>query len=307
MSQVLTLRVGGYAPIGSVHSDALDVFRNGVVEGTDGAVAVEVTWNIMDSGRPNTDLFEMVESGELFMCYFSTSYLGHRVPELDILETPYLFTDLEQAHRALDGALGAVLIDATRQRTGFELLGFWDNGFRHFTNRLRPVRQPADTRGMRVRLQPNPIHEELIRSWGAEPVAVELSRGIELIASLKVDAQENPLANTVAYGVERVHPFITMTAHLYGTRGLFANRAVVEGLPTDVEGVVRSSVGAAIAHQRTAAEAKEQSLRGELEQAGLVFEDLTDEETALFVQTSSPAIELARHKLGEELFAVAVG
>ena len=113
MSQVLTLRVGGYAPIGSVHSDALDVFRNGVVEGTDGAVAVEVTWNIMDSGRPNTDLFEMVESGELFMCYFSTSYLGHRVPELDILETPYLFTDLEQAHRALDGALGAVLIDAT--------------------------------------------------------------------------------------------------------------------------------------------------------------------------------------------------
>ncbi len=307
MSQILTLRVGGYAPVGSVHSDALDRFRSSVLDGTEGRVAVEVIWNIMDSGRANTDLFEMVESGELFMCYFSTSYLGHRVPELDILETPYLFSDLEQAHRALDGALGEVLVEATRRRTGFELLGFWDNGFRHFTNRLRPVRQPADTRGMRVRLQPNPIHEELIRSWGAEPVAVELSRGIELIGSLEVDAQENPLANTVAYGVERVHPFITMTAHLYGARGLFANRAAVEALPTDVEDVVRSAVGAAIAYQRVAAEAKEQSLRRDLEQAGLAFEDLTDEERAQFVRASSPAIEVARRRLGEDLFAIALG
>ncbi len=187
------------------------------------------------------------------------------------------------------------------------MLGLWDNGFRHFTNRLRPVRQPADTRGMRVRLQPNPIHEELIRSWGAEPVAIELSRGIELIGSLEVDAQENPLANTVAYGVERVHPFVTMTAHLYGARGVFANRSTVEMLPTDVEEVVRSAVDAAIADQQTAAEAREHSLRGELEQAGLVFEDLTDEERAQFVRASSPAIELARRKLGEDLFAIAAG
>ena len=72
-----------------------------------------MTWNIMDSGRPNTDLFGWLRVVSVHCATSRPSYLGHRVPELDILETPYLFSDLEQAHRALDGALGAVLIEAT--------------------------------------------------------------------------------------------------------------------------------------------------------------------------------------------------
>jgi TRAP-type C4-dicarboxylate transport system substrate-binding protein len=301
----LTLPVGGYAPRDTAHGAGLEAFRAAVVEGTDGAVDMPVTWNILDQGRPVTDLFEMVESGEMFMCYFSTSYQGSRVPALNIIEVPFLFTDVGSAHRALDGDLGSHLTDAVRASTGFEMLGYWDNGFRHLTNRLRTVRSPQDCAGMTVRMQPNLYHEEMIRAWGAIPIAVELKTAIEMISSGQVDAQENPLANTVAYGVDTVHHYVTMSGHLYGARGLFANRAAFEGLPPDVRDVVVTAATDAVALQRRLASENELLLRTRLETAGLEFVDLTAEERGAFREASRPAIDLARRNLGEDLFELA--
>ncbi|MDP3983413.1 MAG: TRAP transporter substrate-binding protein DctP, partial [Acidimicrobiia bacterium] len=197
------------------------------------------------------------------------------------------------------------LTRAVRELTGFELLGFWDNGLRHFTNRLRPVRTPSDCTGMRVRLQPNAYHEAMIRAWGGTPVPVELSQGIKLISRGEVDAQENPLANTVAYGVDKVHRYVTMTGHLYGTRGLFANRRILEALPTDLRELVGYAAAAAISHQRLVARETEQRLRSQLEGAGLEFVDPTPDERAVFQKASRPAIDLAREELGDELFSLA--
>jgi len=299
-----TLWVGGYGPEQSAHGLGLATFAETVERETGGEVAVEITWNIMDEGRPNTDLFELVERGDMFMCYFSSSYLGGRVPELNVLETPFLFGDLDAAHRALDGPLGERLRAAVHTATGFEVLGFWDNGFRHFTNRLRPVHSPQDTAGMTVRMQPNAIHEELMSSWGAVPVAVELSEAIRLITSLEVDAQENPLANTVAYGVDRVHQHVTMTGHLYGARGLFSHRATLDAMPDDLRLIVRAAATAAVKAQRIAAAEYETELRTQLDRDGTEFVDLSDTERNAFVEASQPAIEMAHAAIGDALFGL---
>jgi TRAP-type transport system periplasmic protein len=296
------LWVGGYGPEKSAHGEGLAAFRDQVVAGTDGEVEVEVTWNIMDEGRPNTDLFDLVEAGHMFLCYFSSSYLGGRVPELNVLETPFLFSDLEGAHRALDGPLGEALAGAVRSATGFEVLGFWDNGFRHMTNRLRPIHRPEDCKGMTVRMQPNVVHEELIRCWGAIPVAVELSAAIQLIIRLDVDAQENPLANTVAYGVDQVHRYITMTGHLYGARGLFAHRATWESFDPDLRRVVDGATRTAIEVQRKSAAELEKTLRASLETGGVEFVDLTADEREAFFAASARAIALAHEGIPPGLF-----
>lgn len=287
------LWIGGYGPRESAHGRGLGTFRDIVEAETRGDVSVRVTWNIMDEGRPNTDLFDLVESGQMFLCYFSTSYLGHRVPELNVIETPFLFTDLDHAHRALDGPLGDRLNEAVRSSTGFELLGLWDNGFRHFTNRLRPVHTPDDCRGMTVRMQPNEIHEELIRCWGATPVAVDLSEAIRMISNLEVDAQENPLANTAAYGVDRIHSHVTTTGHLYGTRGLWSNRAVFDGFSTDLRDIVIRAASAAVDVQRKEARALEAELRRRFEGQGIEFVDPDSDERDSFLEASGPAIEMA--------------
>ena len=296
--------IGGYGPENSAHGAGLAAFKDHLETGTNHEVTVDVVWNIMDQGRPNTDLLHLVESGEMFMCYFSTSYLGARASELNVLETPFLFPDLAAAHRSLDGPLGERLREAVRANTRFEALGFWDNGFRHLTNRLRPIRTPEDCRGMSVRIQPNPIHEELIRSWGAVPVAVELGEGIRLIKSLIVDAQENPLANTVAYGVDEVHRHVTMTGHLYGARGLFANREAYSGFDPDLRVVIDEAAGRAIAVQRAAAAARESKLRRDMENDGIEFVDLSRDGLQRFENASEAACAVAREAVPPDLLAL---
>lgn len=297
-----TLWIGGYGPEKSAHGKGLAAFAEQVTTATSGEIEIAITWNIMGEGRPNTDLFGLVESGEMFLCYFSTSYLGDQVEELNVLETPFLFNDLEQAHRSLDGELGDRLREAVRSKTPFEALGFWDNGFRHISNLKHPIHNPDDCRRLSVRMQPNAIHEKLIRCWGGIPVAVELSEAIALITSRSVDAQENPLANTVAYGVDKVHPFVTMTGHLYGARGLFANRAAYENFPDDVRAVVTDAVAEAVSTQREAAEALEVTLRHDMEIDGVDFVDLTVEQKSAFREAAQPAIEMARMSVPGDVF-----
>lgn len=296
------LWIGGYGPEGSAHGKGLTTFRDRVQSEANGEVTVRVTWNIMDGGRPNTDLLELVEGGEMFLCYFSSSYLGHRVPALNVLDTPFAFEDLGQAHQALDGPLGRRLADEVRRSTGFEVLGFWDNGMRHFSNRLRPVHSPTDCLGMRVRVQPNAIHEELIRAWGAEPVPVELREAIRLIADRQVDAQENPLANMVAYGVDDVHGHVSMTGHLYGARGLWAHRATLESMPDDLRLIVERAAQEAISVQRREAAATEKSLRAQMESQGVAFVDLDSDGRAAFRRASAPAIEMAHGTVASDLY-----
>lgn len=285
----MTIRVGGYAPSGSAHSRAVDQFVTTLAATTDHPV--EVMYNVMDEDRPATDLLGMVATGELTWCYFSTSYLGNRVPALNALEVPFLFADLDAAHDALDGDFGSALTDATEAATPYEVLGYWDNGFRHLTNRLRDVRSPADVSGMRVRLQPNTVHEALIRSWGGVPVPAELSEGIALIASGQVDAQENPLANSAAYGVDHQH--ITMTGHLYGARGLYANRLQMASLGMELAGSVRKAARTAIEFQRRAATDYEVNLRNRFESEGRVVVDLEPDERAAFEAAASTVIDAA--------------
>lgn len=292
------VRVGGYAPRDSVHSRAVDTFADEIRHTSNGELEVEITYNVMDSGKPATALFDMLDSGELTWCYYSTSYLGAKVAELNALEVPFLFDTVSDAHGALDGAFGAALSSAVRREAGYEVLGFWDNGLRHLTNTSRDIRSPQDCAGLRIRLQPNAIHEALTASWGMDPVSAELSAGIAMINAGEVDAQENPLANTVAYGVDHQH--ITLSAHLYGARGLFANPDELDSLGEAAE-LVRSAARVAIDFQREAAAAYELELRARLEAEGRVILDLTTDERRAFAEAASEVIDSARNAIDPDL------
>jgi TRAP-type C4-dicarboxylate transport system substrate-binding protein len=136
-------------------------------------------------------------------------------------------------------------------------------------------------------------------------VAIDLKAGIEMISRLEVDAQENPLANTVAYGVDKLHRYVTMTGHLYGARGLFAHAPTWDSFPSDLRSVVARAAHEAISHQRNAAESLEGRLRQQLEAAGTHFVDLTPDERAVFIESSAPAISLAHEGLSAGLFELA--
>lgn len=296
----IQIRMGGYGPPTTTHSRALKTIGERLTAQFGDAVDVKYVWNVMDLGYRGEDVLWMVEHGILTLAYQSTSYLTSRVPELGLVDLPFLFADLEHARSAFDGRLGAYLSDRIEARIGYRMLGYLENGYRHISNRLRPVRKPADLAGMRIRMLPSEVHCRTFELLGAVPVPCDLKVALEAIAAGTVDAQENPLANTVTYGVHKLHRYHTLSGHFYLTRGLYANRAAVDGWPAELREAVRAATREAIVRQRALAVEEENIARRAIDQAGCEIVELAGAERAAFVQAVRPLHDEARQRFGDD-------
>lgn len=303
MSNNVHIRFAGYSPPHTTHSRAIVRFRDALISRLGDSARVDIFWNVLDFGYKGLDLTKMVENGRLTMCYSSTAYgLSNIIPELKIIDLPFIFENEEHAHRSLDGELGDFLTQKIEEKRNFRMLGYWDNGFRHISNSRGPIRAPEDCAGLRIRLMPNKIHKKTFELLGAIPSATDLHQGLAMMESGELDAQENPLANTAAYGMNRFHSHITMTGHFYAARGIFANREAFDSWPDEVRAAVMESIREAILFQREAAKEEEVKMRGELEREGIRFIDLSAEERDRFKDAVTPVMEEARRELPEVLF-----
>src|SRR6185436_1690777 len=223
----------------------------------------------MDFGYKAEEVLWMSERGLLTVAYQSTSYLTERVPELEFADLPFLFSSLDEARAAMDGPLGDYLSRKIEERIpGYRMLGYFENGYRHISNRLHPVRTLADLKGLRTRLMPGRTHSRSFTLLGAEPFSLDLKPGLEAIVSGKVDAQENPLANTVDYGAHKVHRYHSLTGHSYLSRGIYLNRAQFESWPKELQAGIESAAREAVLAQRELAVEEEKVARKAIEDAG---------------------------------------
>ena len=134
---------------------------------------------------------------------------------------------------------------------------------------MGPVTSLRELDGLRIRIQPNGIHRRTFELLGALPVPTDLKDLLPAISQGRVDAHENPLENIHAYGIHRHHPFVSLTAHFYGVRGLYANAAAFRALPGEVQGLLRRAGRAAALHQRGLAEAKDSQMAAVLQAEGV--------------------------------------
>jgi TRAP-type C4-dicarboxylate transport system substrate-binding protein len=305
MSERIQIRMGGYGPPTTTCSRGLKIMGDRLAAEFGNAVDVHYIWNIMDLGYKGGDLLWMAEHGILTLSYQSTSYLADRVPELEFADLPFLFDGLRDARAAMDGKLGAWLSRKIEERIpGYRLLGYFENGYRHVSNRLRPVRTPADLKGMRIRLMPGKVHARSFELLGAVPFSLDLKPGLDAIVSGAVDAQENPLANTVDYGAHKVHRYHTLTGHCYLSRGIYMNRAEFERWPRDLQQGIQKAAREAVLAQRELAVEEENVARKAIESAGGEVVELTPEERAAFARAVKPLHDEARKRFGEEVFGL---
>ena len=198
-------------------------------------IDVKYCWNIMDFGYKAEEILWLVESGILTFGYQSSSYLTDRVPELSLVDLPFLFRDNEHARGAMDGALGKRLVQAIESKANFRTLGWYENGFRHISNRVRPIHTPADLKNIAIRVLPSQIQARTFELLGAKPMIMDLTDAIRMIKAGEIDAQENPLTNTVTYGVHKFHRFHTLSNHFYISRPIFLHRPTFDAWPADLK------------------------------------------------------------------------
>src|SRR5438445_2451509 len=148
MPDPIQIRMGGYGPASTGFSRALKMIGDRLTAAFGDRVDIKYVWNIMELGYKAEDILWLVEHGLLTLGYQSSSYLTDRVPELGFVDLPFLFERRDQARGAIDGELGRYLAQKIEARVNYRILGYFENGFRHISNRLRTIRAPADLVGM---------------------------------------------------------------------------------------------------------------------------------------------------------------
>ncbi len=272
----MKLRMAGYQDARSVHTRAMRVLEASLKQSLGDGIAVEFEENIAARGRKVADLLDLVESGALDLCYFSSSYVTARVPALGVFDIPFMLTGRGRTRALLQGTLGARIADEIASSTGYTVLGFWDNGLRNISNRLRPIRRPEDCKGIRIRTLPSEGYHAAFRALGMEPVTIDIRDFVEAIARGTVDAQENPLTNMRQFGLQAYHRHVTMTAHFHGIALLLCNaRMLGTSAPEFREALARAASEATQA-QWDFATADERESRMALEAEGVAIADLDD-------------------------------
>ena len=297
----IRIRMGGYGPSTTGFSRALKLVGDLITTAFGDRVDVKYVWNIMDIGYRAEDILWLVEDGFLTVGYQSSSYLVDRVPELGVVDLPFLFADNGEARAAMDGGLGRYLTEKTEAWMNYTIVGYFENGFRHLSNRLRPVPSPQDLAGMRIRVLPSDVHVRTFDLLGAIPMRMDLTEAITMIKSGEVDAQENPLSNTLTYGVADVHRFHTLTGHFYVSRPIFAHRPTLDGWPEDLRTAFVEAFREAVTFQRGDAEEAAVSARAKIEADGGEIIDLEAAERQAFVDAIKPQLDDAADTFGQDV------
>jgi C4-dicarboxylate-binding protein DctP len=299
----LTINMGGYQPPTSVHNRAAGVFGEELKSRLGDRVEFNLDGNLPGStGCRADDLPKMVDKGDLTMCYFASSYLTETVPEMGVFDLPFVVDSREKAYAALDGELGDLLKKKYLAKTGWRVLGFWDNGFRHFTNSKHAMRTPSDCQGMSVRSMNSELHQEFFRLLGMDPMYVDVSDLVEAAKTGKLDAQENPLTNTYRFGTHKYHRHITLTGHFFGASLVLIHNATYESWPEDVQQAVQESIKVATEAQRGFAQEEDVEILSALDPAENDVVNLSDEERAEFKKAVGPLLAKQRERLGDEIF-----
>ena len=297
------IRFGGYQEPASIHNRAAARFGEALRDRLGERVDFELIGSIVRLGRPAGDLVPMVERGELSFCYMSTVRFSRAAPELELLELPFVVADRAVAFRALDGEYGALARRKVDAKTGCRLLEYWDNGVRHLSNKVRPIRTPDDCRGIRIRTQTSELHGEVFRALGFEPIASDIKEFVEQIGGDRLQAQDNPLTNIYNFGVHRHHRYITLTGHFWGASALVCNAAHYAGWPAEVRAAVDGAAREATAYQRQLAAAEDAEILAKLEPVENDVIRLGVSERAAFVRAVQPVLDRHRRRLDPKLFA----
>ena len=302
MTEAIKIRMAGYGPPATGFSKSLKLIGDKLEAHFGKDIAVEYVFNIMDHGHKAEDILTFVEDGSMTLGYQSSSYLTDRVPELGFVDLPFLFSSNAQARGAMDGELGDFLVRKTEERINYRILGWFENGFRHISNRLRPIRLPADMKGMKIRVLPSEIHRRTFELLGAVAMRMDLTEAIAMIKDGTLDAQENPLANTVTYGVHKFHKFHTLSNHFYISRPIFLHRPSFEAWPDDFKRAMQLAVKESVAYQRRLALEEHDQAYNAIEAEGCEINALTPKEHDAFVTAVQPLLAEARKTYGDAMF-----
>ncbi len=194
------------------------------------------------------ELIEGLIYGTVDMTLTGTAELGTFQPQMAIFDMPFLFKDRDHAYRALDTV--GMELGKPLEGKGIKLLGYMENGIRHMTDNVRPIKTPADMKGLKIRVMNNKVYVEMVKSLGASPTPMALAELYSAMQAGVVDGQENPSAHIYTKRFYEVQKYASLTGHAYAAEPVLISMATWKKLTPAQQAIIQSAATEAIAWQR---------------------------------------------------------
>jgi tripartite ATP-independent transporter DctP family solute receptor len=155
-------------------------------------------------------------------------------PKFGVFEMPYLIKDREHMKKVRDAILDKELQPAVKEK-GYRILAVWENGFRHITNNIRPIKRPEDLQGMKLRVPGGEWRVKMFQAYGANPSPMKFSEVFTALKTGVMDAQENPFPQIYSSKFHEVQKYLTLTGHVYTPAYCLVGEEHFSKLPADVQ------------------------------------------------------------------------
>jgi len=279
----------------SSYGVAVDTFAREVEQRTNGRYKVQNFYSAALGAERES--VEGVQLGTLDLTLTSTGPLPNFVPEVAILDIPFLFRDYAHARAVLDGPIGQDLLQKFPAK-GMVALAWAENGFRHMTNSRRPVNTPEDLRGLKMRTMENPIHIQAYRQFGILPTPMAFTEVFTALQQGTVDGQENPLSVITSAKLDQVQKYLTLTGHVYSPAVILMNKAKWDALPAADRQAFLEAAREAVRANRARIDDDERKAVADLRAKGMIVSENVDK--ARFQAQLAPVYADFARRFGQE-------
>lgn len=311
LASALTINAWAQAPIvikfshvvatDTPKGQAAERFKLLAEKATAGRVKVEV--------YPNSQLYkdkeelEALQLGAVQMLAPSLAKFGPLgVKEFEVFDLPYLFADKEALHRVTEGPVGKGLLQKLDGK-GIVGLAYWDNGFKVMSAN-KPLRSPADFKGVKMRVQASKVLDAQMRALGANPQVLAFSEVYQALSSGVVDGTENPPSNMYTQKMHEVQKHVTVSNHGYLGYAVIVNKRFWDGLPADIRASLTKAMAEATTYEKAIAQRDNDLALEAIRKTGkTAIHVQTPAERAAWRAAMLPVHKTMESRVGKELIA----
>jgi TRAP-type transport system periplasmic protein len=276
----IKLTLGHGAAPGNPRHEASVKFADTVKAKTNGRIEIQVA----HSSQLGDDaaMVTALRSGTLDLSANSQGAVSAVVPEYGALGLPFLFGDISKAWQMLDGPIGKELAEKSAAK-GMVVLGYWDNGIRHISNSKRPIKSPADVKGLKLRTPPDAVTVDIVQALGGDAQQIKFSELYVALQQGVVDGQENPLTNIASAKLYEVQKYISLTGHKYESTPFLMGKRAWDKLSAADQKVFMDAAAEATQMQRKLSKEADDKLVAEIRAKGVQIDSV---DRAPFVQAT---------------------
>jgi TRAP-type transport system periplasmic protein len=278
-----TMRISISVAQNSHQGVAIDTFAREVEKRSNGKYKIQPFYaGALGAERES---IEAVQLGTQELTFTSTGPVPNFVPDVRILDIPFLFSGKPHARAVLDGQIGQELLTKFDAK-GFKALAWGENGIRHMTNSKRAVNGPDDLKGLKMRTMENPVHVAAYKGFGIITTPMAFTEVFTALQQGTVDGQENPLSVIMAAKFDQVQKHLTLTGHVYSPAVFLMHKAAFDKLPVADQKLFLEAAKAAVTANR--ARVDEDDVKGVEQLRGKGMQVVENVDKAKFVSTLTP-------------------